>query len=656
MGMIVMVWLLLFCMLATAKPKPFIKPNTKYPPPTNDPPGAYVAAPYINAVFTNSTGVDLRICVQNGTRNNTAPLLSGILFEDLAHSGDGGIYGELLRNRAFQGSGVTMDLSHEVTGEVYTQMDNPITPFAPVIDGWYPIGKGVNISLDLLHPLSDALQTSLRIDVPFGATGEAGIENDGWWGIPVIPQTYTASFHVQADGFRWNSTLSALNLSLRNNATGEIFMTQPLALSQKGRPVPYRYTNYTVQLSNTVQAPSTNNSFAITFDAAEMAGQSMYFDLISLFGETYKNRPNGLRKDLAEQVAAGNYKFMRFPGGNDLEGYSIARRYKWFNTVGPLINRPGRPGYWSYWVTDGLGLLEFLTWCEDMELAPLLAVYAGFSLDQANYNDPNSSDTDELIMSLMPPILQEALDELEYCMGSVNTKWGKQRADDGHPDPFNITMVEIGNEDFLSHDYPNRAKFMYEGLKTIYPDITYIFTAIGQYPDMGAKMTLPPGSIWDDHIYGNPSYYINTFDYWDNWQERTKYPGAFGSVLEYHTRNLDPRWPGDTAYNAITHPRMLSAVAEAVLAVGWERNSNVVKLQCFAPLMENVNAHRTQRMVPYLMLFDADPTQHLLSVSYYQQQMFNNHRGTQTLPVTILDGQINPMFWVRLKCIISCET
>lgn len=267
-------------------------------------------------------------------------------------------------------------------GVVITEAENSILPFGPVLDGWYGIG-GVQISLDILHPLSSALQVAFQVDVPLNASGEVGIKNDGWWGLPVFPQTYNTSFWVQSDGFRWNYTITHFDVSLRDNATDEIFISNTVPVGGQRGPFPYQYTRYATTLVNTVEAPSINNSFAITFDAAEAAGQTLYFDLLSLFGETYNDRPNGLRKDLAEQLAALEPKFLRFPGGNNLEGYSIQRRWKWWETIGPLKDRPGRPGDWTYYNTDGLGLLEYLLWCEDFGMAPLLAVYAGFSLDQA---------------------------------------------------------------------------------------------------------------------------------------------------------------------------------------------------------------------------------------------------------------------------------
>lgn len=392
-------------------------------------------------------GISLNLWTQNGTRNATAPYLPGILFEDIAHSGDGGIYAELIRNRAFQGSGAKIGATDPtLPGKVITEAENPILPFGPTLDGYHPIGDGVKLSLDLLHPLSDALQVVLQVDVPVDALGEVGFKNDGFWGMKVSPQMYNASFYAQTNGFRWNATVTHFDISLRDNGTDKIFASESIPLDKSTMPVPWTYNHFTSRLLCNATAPSTANAFALTMDAKEARGQTFYFTLISLFPETYKNRPKGLRPDLASGLEAANFKFLRFPGGNNLEGYSIQRRWKWWETIGPLKDRPGRVGDWNYFNTDGLGLMEYMYWCEDMDLVPVLGVYAGFSLDVVNWDAGNSTDANELPISMMGPILQEALDELEFLVGAEETYWGGKRAEYGHPEPFEVPFVEIGNE------------------------------------------------------------------------------------------------------------------------------------------------------------------------------------------------------------------
>lgn len=456
------------------------------------------AAGYIDGVRSGTTGASLTINVQNDTRNDTAPYLGGLLFEDIAHSGDGGLYAELLRNRAFQGSGISMGDIPQIPYRSIVYSENPVIPFGPVLDGWSAIGDA-KLSLDLLHPLSDALQVSLQVDVPLNATGRVGIQNDGFWGIPVLPQIYNASFHVQANGVRFNWTLTSFDVELRSALEKEkIYCSSTIPIHN--RLTPYQPRKFETRIPCEVKAPNLNNTFAITFDASEARGQTLYFSLLSLFPPTYKDRPNGLRKDLADHVEALNPKFLRFPGGNNLEGYSVQRRWKWWKTIGPLEDRPGRPGDWSYYNTDGLGLLEYLQWCEDMRVQPLLALWAGFSLDIAVYDAGNSTDANEAALEQMPAVLDEALQELEYCMGdAVNTYWGRKRAQHGHPEPFWIEMVEIGNEDWFSHAYDMRAEFMHKGIRKVYPDMEFVFSAFDESKEFVTK--IPEGGIWDSHVY-----------------------------------------------------------------------------------------------------------------------------------------------------------
>jgi len=207
-------------------------------------------------------------------------------------------------------------------------------------------------------------------------------------------------------------------------------------------------------------------------------------------------RANGLRKDLAEALYDIKPKFLRCPGGNNIEGQSVSTRWKWWETLGPLENRPGRVGDWGYYNTDGLGLMEYLYWCEDMEMEPLLAVYAGYSLDGTSYP-----------LSHMDEVLAEILGELEFCLGDVSTKWGSYRAELGHPEPFAIRYVEIGNEDWFSSTYPYRFNYLYPALKQAYPDITFLSTAYDENangnnnPYSNYTIDLPLNSGWDYHVY-----------------------------------------------------------------------------------------------------------------------------------------------------------
>ena len=560
------------------------------------------------------------------------------MHEDISHSGDGGIYGEALVNRAFQGSGASIGAVKGFPGSFIQHSENPILPFGPVITGWHPIG-GARLGLTRLHPLSDALPIAMEVDIPYNAAGEVGFYNEGWWGIDVRPGTYNVSFYVKANGPRNNGTLSKIDVSLRSNLTGETFATSSIPFSPGNNISSFEWTQYTTQIENTATAPNSNNTFAVTFDGSEVAGDSYFFDLVSLFPETYKNRPNGIRKDLGEAIADLGTTFLRFPGGNNLEGYSIEQRWKWNETIGPLINRPGRVGDWGYYNTDGLGLMEYLLFCEDANIEPLLGVYAGFSLDL--YGQDGVSFPEDR----MQDVLDDILNELEYITGDSGTTYGALRAVHGHPEPFSLNFIEIGNEDWFSSTYPYRFPFLYSGIKQAYPDITLISTAYDENKDY--NITIPPGGMWDTHHYEEPSFFLQQFDFFDNWQEATNNTNVTIFIGEYSVFQVDTP-DGVINYTMpedlhVFYPNLLAAVGEGVYLLGAERNPEVVKMSAYAPSFVNLNHIN---WTPDLVAYTANHDETVLSASYRLQQLFAHYRGTETLPVTTTSGDFNPLWWV----------
>ena len=454
--------------------------------------------------------------------------------------------------------------------------------------------------------------------------------------MDVRPQTYNVSFYVLANTARYKSKSTTFTASIRSNLTGEVWA------STKIPDVKVDTTDY-VQVSarivNTVKAPNSNNSFTITMDAKEVAGHTFYFDLVSLFPETYKNRPNGLRKDLAEAYADMKPKFLRFPGGNNMEGVSKFRRWKWWETIGPLKDRPGRQGNWDYYNTDGLGLLEYLHWAEDMGLEVVLGIYAGYSLDIYGLQGASYP------LERMGEVAQEALDELEYCMGDKSTRYGALRAQHGHPEPFRIRFVEIGNEDWFSDTYPYRWAIMHKEITAKYPNVTIISSTFDE--NDGYKISLPPGTYWDSHNYQQPQFFLENFDYFDNWQEATNntgvgvFLGEF-SVFEEDSLSGHVDWSNTRGPNHMFNPRLLSALAEGVYALGAERNPNTVRLASYAPSLQNLNWYN---WTPNMIGFTANHDQTVLSASYWQQWLFSRYRGTHTLPVKNRKGDFNPLWW-----------
>lgn len=239
--------------------------------------------------------------------------------------------------------------------------------------------------------------------------------------------TYTGSFY-SLGAYSGNFTASIVS-----DITNETLISTTIASSS----VADSWTQHSFDLVPLADASNSNNSFVLTFDA--VSGDVLNFNLISLFPPTYKNTPNGNRIDLMEALADLNGKHFRIPGGNNLEGNSPPYRWLWNATVGNLTDRPGRPDTWGYENTDGLGLVEYMLWCQDLGLEPVLAVWAGEYLDNTIIAEAE-----------LGPYVQEAMNELEFLMGDASTTYGAQRIALGYTDPFNIKFVEVGNEDNLN--------------------------------------------------------------------------------------------------------------------------------------------------------------------------------------------------------------
>jgi alpha-N-arabinofuranosidase len=280
----------------------------------------------------------------NQPKADVSPRLYGLMTEEINYSYDGGLYAELIRNRIFK--------------------DDPRTPVNWSV--WKSAdGKG-SISLDTKNSINTALTVCLKLDVEKNS-GQVGVMNEGYWGIPVNPKTsYKASFYAKAT----DEAAGPLTVSITSADGVVTYAAVPVQLGKGG------WKKYQVTLSTDgLVKPGTLGRFLIT---TKRAG-SYWFNLVSLFPPTYHNRPNGNRNDIMQLMADMKPSFLRFPGGNFLEGDLFATRFPWKTTLGALEERPGHPGCWSYRASDGMGLLEFLEWCEDLKMEPLLAVYAGYT-------------------------------------------------------------------------------------------------------------------------------------------------------------------------------------------------------------------------------------------------------------------------------------
>jgi alpha-L-arabinofuranosidase len=499
------------------------------------------------------------------------PMFYGLMTEEINHSYDGGLYAELIQNRIFQ--------------------DDPQHPLH-----WSLIagsGSAGNIAIDAAQPVNnDALRSSLRLDIKSIASPErVGVANDGFWGIPVWANTkYRASFYARAsDGFT-----GPLNIDIESADGSTIFASASVA------GIDFNWKKFDVDLTTGQVPTSTNNRFVIS---ANSKG-SVWLSLVSLFPPTYHNRPNGNRIDLMQKLADLHPGFLRFPGGNYLEGDTVAERFDWKKTIGPLEHRPGHQGPWGYRSSDGLGLLEFLDWCEDLHMQPVLAVYAGYSLRGEHVAVGNS----------LQPFVQDALDEIEYCTGDGATTWGKRRAADGHPEPFTIQYVEIGNEDWFdrSGSYDARFTQFYDALKAKYPSIQCIATT-------NVKSRTP--DIYDDHSYPTARRMLQSAHRYDD-RDPTLPKVLLG---EWATQNGRPT------------PTLRGALADAAWLTSLQRDAAAVIMNCYATMLANVNNGAWQWSTS---LIGYDAATSFGSTSYCVQKMFRENQGDTVLPVKLVAPDI----------------
>lgn len=527
----------------------------------------------LSAVAQNQTG---RLSIDFDKPGvKVSPLLYGIFFEEINRAGDGGIYAEMIQNRSFE--------------------DNVDVPVA-----WKT--ENATASLDKGTPLNPNNPTSLRVEAQAGG----GVANVGFLG----------------GGPRWNmrewqkdylpkqpakiavETGKDYDLSLYARAQGSISLIATLKgadgkvlASKKIKGLGNGWKNFSVSLT-----PSATDANASLMVSSETAG-TFWLDMVSLFPQdTWKGRKNGLRADLMEKLVAMKPTFVRFPGGCFVEGHQIENRVQWKNTIGDIAERPGHLNRnWGYYSTDGLGQHEYLQMCEDLEAAPVFVINCGMGhRDGGMYAVP---------MNEMQPFVQDALDAIEYANGPATSKWGALRAKNGHPKPFNLKMIEIGNENG-GPDYHERYALIHDAIKAKYPDMQLI--ANEPVPNRTPDMV-------DPHHYGDFESFLSQVTRYDSY-DRSAPKVYFGEYAQT-----------EDAGNGT----LQAALGEAAFMTGLERNGDVVAMASYAPLLCNPEWRGWN---PNAILFN----QHEVygTPSYWVQAMFANNRSDQILP-TELDAPVS---------------
>ncbi len=527
--------------------------------------------------LTASAQVDINIDI-----NNKGPKISpthyGIFFEDINHAADGGLYAELIQNRSMEDS--------ETQPVHWNAVHNSQS-------------KSV-IELTAEDPLNGAHQKSLRVMITAADEQNlAGVQNDGYWGINVVKgREYKLSFWAKSDK-KYKGVLKAL---LRSQGEvrflGEVNI--PVKLNEK-------WQKFTTIIK------ATGNDPKAVFELLANTPGTFQLDVVSLFPPTFKGRENGMRPDLAHMLADMKPKFMRFPGGCFVEGQqSPENAFRWERTIGPIEERPGHKNVnWGYRTTDGIGFHEYLQLAEDLGARPLYVVNVG--IWHGGYTPLDS----------LQSWIDECMNALEYANGDITTKYGAMRAKNGHPEPFNIEYLEIGNENYNFHldtnrdqsiNYPERYKMFYDAVKAKYPNMVCIGNVESWGTDNPSWRNDYPVEMVDEHYYRNPQWFAERFHKYDNYdRNRYKvYVGEYAVTSQFgKVGNLN------------------AALGEAVYMMGMENNSDVVPLNSYAPIFVNEN---NVAWAPDMIRFNSERC--MGTPSYYVQKLFPNNIGTRVINTT----------------------
>ncbi len=513
----------------------------------------------------------------------------GIFFEEINHAGDGGLYAELIQNRGFEDSSVPE--GYTVKGDrIFPPTDraNHLTGARPHPDlsfRWNPDpipawrfeqleGSGASAELTREYPLNEASPTALKVTLP--EKGRISLSNCGFWGMNIEKGK---GYYLRMNTSNGNRFEGRAILKLVAEDGTEL-CNRPLAIDPDRT-----WCEYTGQLTATGSDPHAR--FVIELEGTG----TLLLDYVSLFPETFRNRINGLRNDIAQTLEALHPAFVRWPGGCIVEGIDLSNRIEWKKTIGDPKNRPGIYDTWGYRATMGFGYHEFLQFCEDIGAAGMFVCNAGIGCQGRVGDACREEDLDAFI--------QDALDAIDYALGDGTTEWSRKRVENGHPEPFPLQYVEIGNENW-GPVYEKRYDRFYRAIKAKYPRLTLISTL-----GLGGQHRHERVDMIDPHWYVAPEFFLSSSRLFDQ-QER----GGYAIYV------------GEYAVNQqVGGGNLLGALAEAAFLSGMERNSDLVKMASYAPLLENVN----DRVWPTnLIWFDSHRV--MGRSSYHVQKMYAENR------------------------------
>jgi alpha-L-arabinofuranosidase len=536
--------------------------------------------------------------------------LYGIFFEEINHAGDGGLYAELVRNRGFEDANLPPACIRD--GEFITP---PRTPHFDTnqpnnwrlrwdADNPHPswslqAGAGADASIALTTdvPLHEATPHSLAVSIArlASGTGRVALVNEGYWGIGVTSGAeYLLSFHARTDGSYNGPIVASLE-----TPTGIVLARREFVQSAgRGPASGWRRFEGALRASG----GASNARLVLTFGSTGR----LWLDMVSLFPRvTFKNRPNGLRPDLAQLIADMKPGFIRAPGGCFAEGITIESRPQWKRSLGPIETRPGTYSPWGYWSTDGFGYHEYLQFAEDIGADALWVANVGVS---CSFRSGTFLADEEI-----PALIQDTLDAIEYAIGPVTSTWGAERAKRGHPAPFPLKYVEVGNEQQGAR-YGERVARFYKAIKAKYPQIKIALSSWISGLDRRAIDAVGKIDIIDEHAYKPLNWAIENFD----------------SFAAYKREGWD-LYIGEFATNAgVGRGNWGAAINDAAYMMSVEKNTDLVKMASYAPLLENVN-HRDWEV--NMIHFDASRV--FARASYYVQKLFAENLPSVNLKTAV---------------------
>lgn len=511
------------------------------------------------------------------------PTMYGIFFEDINYAADGGLYGELVKNRSFE--------------------------FPDALMGWKAFGK--------FEVKNDGPFERCPHYVVLGYSGHndaaTGLQNEGYFGIG-IEKAEDYRFSVWAKAVSGDATVEVSLVDESTMDEHQEFATAKLKVSGN------EWKKYELVLKPTKTVQKANLRLLLK------GKNSVALEHVSLFPKhTFKDRDNGMRRDLAQALYDLHPGVFRFPGGCIVEGSSLEQRYQWKNSIGPVENRPLNGNRWlstfnyrlfpDYYQSYGLGFYEYFLLSEDIGAEPLPVLNVGMACQYQNWNNPKA----HVPVDSLQPYIQDCLDLIEFANGDVNTTWGKKRAEMGHPAPFNLKFLAVGNEQWDNLYYERLRPFV-KAIKAKYPNIKLIGTSgpdsEGKMFDKGWKaMKELKADLVDEHFYRDEHWFLSHGLRYEGYDR--KGPKVFAG--EYACHGKGKKWN-----------HFETSLYEAAFMTDLERNADVVDMATYAPLFAHVDGWQWR---PDMIWYDN--TRMFKTVSYYVQQMYACNKGTNVLPLTM---------------------